>query len=128
VTVTPGFDEGAAITGYTLTVADLSDPSDPSNGMLVTAATSPITVTGLTPGDTYAFTATATNALGTSQPSSASVGVVVPGGTAPAAAPAAVTGKEPKASRRSAATVPVAPARPARGRRAGHRAHGGSER
>jgi hypothetical protein len=39
---------------------------------------SPITVSGLTSGDTYSFTVTATNGIGTGAPSSPSTGVPSP--------------------------------------------------
>ena len=60
----PGSNGGSAITGYTVT----SNPG----GKTGTGAASPITVTGLTNGTAYTFTATATNAIGTSLASSAS--------------------------------------------------------
>jgi hypothetical protein len=52
---------GAPILSYTVT----SDVG----GFTVTAGSSPITVTGLTNGQAYTFTVTATNAVGTSTPS-----------------------------------------------------------
>jgi len=54
----PLLDGGSPITGYTVT----SNPG----GFSATGTTSPIIVTGLTNGTAYAFTATATNAIGTS--------------------------------------------------------------
>jgi Ca2+-binding RTX toxin-like protein len=66
------------IASYEVSATDLSRP----NGPLVTAKgpASPVTVKGLTNGDTYIFTVTATNTAGTSQPSAPSgrlnVGVV----------------------------------------------------
>ena len=59
----PVSDGGSAITGYTAT----SSPGD-----FTGTGTSPITVTGLTNGTAYTFSITATNAIGTSNPSSAS--------------------------------------------------------
>lgn len=53
-------DGGATITGYTVT----SSPG----GITGTGAIGPITVSGLTSGQTYTFTVTATNAAGTSPP------------------------------------------------------------
>ena len=54
---------GSAITGYTVTA---TDPTTPANGgQTATGTTSPITVTGLTNGDSYTFTVTATNGVGT---------------------------------------------------------------
>ncbi len=53
----PLFDGGAGITGYTV----ISSPG----GLTATGAGSPITVTGLTPGTSYTFVVTATNANGT---------------------------------------------------------------
>ena len=57
-------DGGSTITSYTA----LSTPGSIS----ASSATSPITVTGLNPGTNYTFTVTATNADGTSGPSSPS--------------------------------------------------------
>ncbi|MES2787677.1 MAG: sialate O-acetylesterase, partial [Pseudomonadota bacterium] len=60
----PASNGGSAITGYTLT----SSPG----GLTGTGASSPIVVAGLTNGTPYTFTATATNAIGTSAASAAS--------------------------------------------------------
>jgi hypothetical protein len=60
----PTSDNGSAINGYTAT----SNPG----GITSTAASSPITVTGLTNGLAYTFTVTATNAMGTGASSAAS--------------------------------------------------------
>ena len=76
----PTTDGGSAITGYTVTSA-------PGGITCVTVATS-CTVTGLTNGTTYTFTVTATNVIGTSQPSAAS-GPATP--VTPATAPSAPT-------------------------------------
>ncbi|NBR59991.1 MAG: fibronectin type III domain-containing protein, partial [Opitutaceae bacterium] len=81
----PTSNGGATITSYTVTA------TPPDGGAAVTAAgsASPITVTGLTNGTTYTFSATATNSVGTSSASSASSSVIpvtVPG------APTAVSG------------------------------------
>jgi hypothetical protein len=58
---------GSSITGYTIT-------SSPGN-ITATGSSSPIVVSGLTNGTSYTFTATATNANGTSAASSASSSV-----------------------------------------------------
>lgn len=60
---------GTSITGYTVT----SNPG----GVTATGTASPITVSGLTNGETYTFTVTAKNSAGTGAPSAASVAVVV---------------------------------------------------
>ena len=73
----PGFDDGSPITAYTVTASDQSDPGDPTNGSTVSGAASPITVDGLTPGDTYAFTVTATNGVGTGAASTPSAGIAL---------------------------------------------------
>jgi hypothetical protein len=67
--VAPAFTGGTAITGYTVT----SNPADvaPVNG-----ASSPIVVTGLTNGQAYTFTVTATNSAGTGAASAASNSVI----------------------------------------------------
>lgn len=58
---------GSAITSYTVT----SSPG----GIITSGASAPITVSGLSNGTAYTFTVTATNAIGTSAPSSASSSV-----------------------------------------------------
>jgi hypothetical protein len=59
----PRSNGGAPITSYTVTA---------SNGKTATGTASPITVTGLTSGQAYTFTVTATNSAGTSPASAAS--------------------------------------------------------
>jgi hypothetical protein len=70
----PPSDGGSTITGYSVTAADQTNPG--SGGQTATGSGSPITVGGLTNGDTYSFTVTATNAAGTGQPSPSSSPVV----------------------------------------------------
>jgi hypothetical protein len=63
----PASTGGSAITGYTVT----STPG----GFTASGAASPLTVTGLSNGTSYTFTVLATNALGNSEASEASVAV-----------------------------------------------------
>lgn len=58
----PASDGGAPITSYTVTAADSTNPAN--GGQTATGTTSPITVSGLTNGDSYTFTVTATNSVG----------------------------------------------------------------
>lgn len=74
----PSNNGGATITGYTAT----SNPG----GQTGTGASSPITVTGLSNGNAYTFTVTATNSVGTGPPSAASNSVIP---VAPATVPGA---------------------------------------
>jgi hypothetical protein len=60
----PVSNGGSSVTGYTAT----SNPG----GFTASGATSPLVVTGLTNGTSYTFTVTATNIIGTGNPSSAS--------------------------------------------------------
>lgn len=77
----PGDDGGAIITGYTVTAVDTTTPAN--GGQTVTGTNPPLVVTGLTQGDTYHFTVTATNADGTSPASTNSNSVVILGPTKP---------------------------------------------
>ena len=65
----PASNGGAAISSYTVSANDTTNPGNPI--VTQTGATSPITVTGLTNGDTYSFTVTATNVSGTGPASNA---------------------------------------------------------
>ena len=71
----PASNGGSAITGYTVTATDITTPAN--GGQTNTGSTSPITVTGLTNGDSYTFTVTATNGVGTG-PSSGASNTVTP--------------------------------------------------
>ena len=71
----PQLDGGSAITGYTVTAADTTTPAN--GGQVVTGPSSPLTVAGLVNGDSYTFTVTATNGVGTS-PISAPSNAVIP--------------------------------------------------
>ena len=76
----PGSDGGSTITSYKVTAADSTTAGH--GGQTATGASSPLTVTGLTNGDSYTFTVTATNGAGTgpaSSPSNAVVPATVPG-------------------------------------------------
>jgi len=70
----PANDGGSRVTGYTVTATDTANPAN--GGQTATGAGSPVTVTGLTNGDTYSFTVTAANAVGTG-PASASASVTL---------------------------------------------------
>jgi hypothetical protein len=66
----PDSDGGSAVTSYTVTAIDTTNPAN--GGEVATGSSSPLLVSGLTDGDTYVFAVTATNAVGTSQPSASS--------------------------------------------------------
>jgi hypothetical protein len=86
----PSSDGGLAITTYTVTATDLTNAG--RGGQTATGASSPIVVTGLTNGDSYTFTVTATNPVGASPASSASVAVTP---ATVAGAPTGVTATQP---------------------------------
>jgi fibronectin type III domain protein/galactose oxidase-like protein len=74
----PTSDGGSAVKSYTATATDLTTPAN--GGQTQPGTASPLTVTGLTNGDTYTFRVTATNGVGTGSPSMASNAVVIGGG------------------------------------------------
>ena len=109
----PVSNGGSTITSYTVTAIDSTTPAN--GGQTGTGATSPITVTGLTNGDSYTFTVTATNGVGTGAASSASNTVTpasVPG--APTVPPRHLArARPPSASPRPSPTAgPPSPATP----------------
>ncbi len=100
----PGSDGGSAITGYTVTAADSTTPAN--GGQTKAAGGSPVTVTGLTNGDAYTFTVTATNGVG-SGPASAPSNSVTP--SAPSSVPGAPVGVSATAGDASATVSFSAP-------------------
>ena len=76
----PTSDNGAAITAYTATATDLTNPA--RGNQAATGSASPLTVTGLAVGDRYTFSVSATNAIGqgpASAPSNVLIAKGVPG-------------------------------------------------
>jgi hypothetical protein len=71
----PTSNGGSAVTSCTVTAADAANPG--RGGQSATGTASPITVTGLTNGDTYTFSVTASNPAGPG-PSSNPSGNVIP--------------------------------------------------
>jgi len=70
----PAFVGSSPITAYTVMADDVTNPAN--GGESASGAASPLTVTGLTDGDTYTFTVTATSAAGSGPPSPPSASVV----------------------------------------------------
>jgi len=91
----PAYNGGSTITVYTVT----SNPG----GIMATGATSPINITGLTNGISYTFSVTATNSVGNSVASEASMVVT------PVTVPGAPTGVVATAGNSSASVAFVAP-------------------
>ena len=75
----PASDGGSPITQYTVTATDHTNAAN--GGQTATGTASPITVSGLTNGDSYTFTVTATNTAGTgpAEPASSAVTPEPPG-------------------------------------------------
>ena len=72
----PVSNGGSAVTGYTVTAVD---GTTPANGAQTCATTDPLagcTIAGLTNADSYTFTVTATNAVGTGASSTASATII----------------------------------------------------
>jgi hypothetical protein len=84
----PASNGGSDITGYTVTATDTTNPAN--GGQTATGTANPITVTGLTNGDTYTFTVTATNEVGTG-PASAASAPVTPAAPPPTPKPQTIT-------------------------------------
>lgn len=72
----PAFDGGSAITGYEVTATDVTHSE--SGGETGSGTSSPVTVSGLTPGDEYTFTVTASNTNGPGPASAASSEITAP--------------------------------------------------
>ncbi len=73
----PSDDGGLSPTGYTVTANDLTDTAHGGQTVTTVVPTTSATFTGLTPGDTYTFTVTATSPLGAGLPVT-STSVVLP--------------------------------------------------
>jgi hypothetical protein len=78
----PASTGGSGITSYTVTATDHTKAA--RGGQTATGTASPITVGGLTNGDSYTFTVTATNTVGTG-PASAASNAATPEATKPSA-------------------------------------------
>jgi len=102
----PGADGGSPVTSYAVATFDVSTSSSASNTCTWSSGPLHCTVSGLTNGDTYDFTVTAANVMGSGAPSSASNHVVpstVPGaprsvGATPGDASAQVTWSAPSSN------------------------------
>ena len=105
VTWTAPANGGSAITSYTVTPY-LGGNAQPATTVTGTPPATTATVTGLTNGQSYTFTVTATNGVGTSQPSSPSNAVTPSAATVPAFVQQASTHV---ASAGSIAVTPSAP-------------------
>jgi hypothetical protein len=75
VTFTPPVSNGSTISSYKVTASDAANPTD--GGEFNSGPGSPIVVSGLTVGETYTFTVTATNGSGTGPPSDPSNAVTI---------------------------------------------------
>ena len=74
----PTFTGGPVITGYTVTAYESDGVTPVSPSITATGTSSPITITGLTIGNSYRFKVSATNTIGTGAESAASSLVVLP--------------------------------------------------
>jgi hypothetical protein len=72
----PGFDEGSAVTSYTVTASGDGGDETCTYEVPASGETDTCTVGGLTNGTSYTFAVTATNGVGTSLPSAPSTAVV----------------------------------------------------
>ena len=72
--VPPSFHGVSAISGYTVTATDATAAAN--GGQTATGPASPLHLTGLTNGDRYTFTVTATNSAGAGPPSAPSKAVI----------------------------------------------------
>ena len=105
ITFTPPADSGgSAISGYTVTAHDQTNPADATDGKTATGSSSPIVVTGLKNGDSYTFTVTATNGVGTGRASDPTPAVT------PADVPGAPTGVQAAPANHAAVVSFTAPA------------------
>ena len=91
----PADNGGSAITGYTVTATSATDPN---HTRTASGSGSPVTVSGLTAGDSYSFTAIATNATGAGWQARGGVGPASSAVTAAPSAPTAVVASDGDAS------------------------------